>query len=298
MGLTFPKANSYLSESVLAYLSICANMLDSCYVNAYNNTSPFITTEVGVTVHDHEEIRSAFSDKPLFTRGEFHDYMMTNKPALKENSIGWLLYELCQKHVIERVAHNAYRVYTGNNPLVDYAPVFSGYATDILEFLRVRFPLLTFIVWETRLFNEFANHQLARNFIFVESEKLFCESVFNAIYEKGGHTILYKPNEKEIAMYSGDITVSVIPLISEAPIDACHAKLEKMLVDLFANKLLDRIISTSEFPGIYEEAFSKYNINYNMMLRYAKRRSKADEIRSFIENKTDITVLGKDALND
>jgi len=62
--------------------------------------------------------------------------------------------------------------------------------------------------------------------------------------------------------------------------------LDISLHHLFANKLLDRIISRGDFAGIYEEAFSKYKINYNLMQRYARRRSKAEEIKRFIELKT------------
>ena len=156
--------------------------------------------------------------------------------------------------------------------------------TSILEFSIKRFPEITIIVWETRAFNEFTNHQLARNIIFVEVEKPYSEFVFEALHEKGDYNVLYKPNEKEITMYAGDTTVTVLPLTSEAPINGNSAKLEKLLVDLFANSLLDKVISIGDFLGIYKEAVSKYNINYSIMLRYAKRRGKGTEIQSIMES--------------
>jgi len=245
-----------------------------------------------------QEVSSAFSDKPQFTRSEFVDYIRTSNPSLKENSFGWLLYDLCKKQIIERVAHNTYRVYAEDRLLNNYEAILSEDASAILEFLQKLFPLVTFIVWETRAFNEFANHQLARNLIFVESEKLLCESLFNAVHEQSEHITLYKPVQKEIAMYSGYVTVSVLPLTSEAPINGYNARLEKLLVDLFANKVLDKIISRGDYPGIFEEAFSRYNINLNMMLRYAKRRNKADEVMSFMKHQTSITSLGTENFND
>ena len=247
---------------------------------------------------NYEKISSAFSDKPLFTRSEFTDYIRINNPTLKDNSFGWLLYDLCQKRIIEHVAYNAYRVYTGEFSLKGYETMLSDEASGILEFIRKKFPLITFIVWETRAYNEFANHQMARNFIFIEPEKLLCESVFNAVHEQGEYSTLYKPGEKEIALYSSDVTVCVLPLITEAPITDHSTTLEKLLVDLFANKLLDRIISRGDFAGIYEEAFSRYKVNYNLMQRYAKRRNKADEIMCFIEQKTEISMHAKDSAND
>jgi len=247
---------------------------------------------------NYEKIASAFSDKPLFTRSEFTDYIRTCNPTLKENSFGWLLYDLCRKRIIEHIAYNVYRVNTGESSLREYESVLSDEASGILELVRKKFPLVTYVVWETRAYNEFANHQLARNLIFIETEKLLCESVFNAVHEQGDYVALCKPSEKEIALYSGDVTVCVLPLTTEAPIISHKVTLEKLLVDLFANKLLAQIISRGDFAGIYEEAFSRYKINYNVIQRYAKRRNKADEIKRFIVQKTDITAHGKDNNND
>ena len=238
------------------------------------------------------EICNALSDKQYFTRRDFSSYVKEYNPYLKDNSIGWLLYNLCQKQVIEHIAHNTYRVYKTSNTLQDYKPILSADALNIFKYIKKRFPLIDFIIWETRAFNEFSNHQVARNFIFIEVEKPLGESVFESIRDRDKFTVLYKPNEKEITMYSDDVTISVLHLTSEAPINEYRAKLEKLLVDLFANKLLDNIISRGDYPGIYEEAFSRYSINHSMMFRYAKRRNKDIEIKHFINEQTNITLIG------
>ena len=240
------------------------------------------------------ELRSAFLDKPIFTRNDFSNYIREHNQTLKDNSVGWLLYTLCRKNVIQRIAHNSYQLYTGVSPFADYSANISDDAATVLRILKQRFPLLTFIVWETRAYNEFANHMLARNIIFVEVEKPLGESVFNELREQEAYSVLFKPNEKEISLYSGDVTVAVLPLTSESPINGYCVRLEKMLVDLFANKLLDILISKSDFAGIYEEAFSRYNVNYSMLLRYAKRRNKEEKVKSFIENHANIVNAGKD----
>lgn len=244
------------------------------------------------------EISSAFSNKPIFTRNELKEYIKTQNPMLKDSTFGWILYDLCQQHVIQRVAHNTFTIYDKNNSLKNYKADFSDDAIYILEFLKKQFPLLSFIIWETRAYNEFANHQMARNFIFVEVEKLLSESVFNVLHEQNNYTTLYKPSAKEITLYSGTVTISVLSLTSEAPVNRFNTTLEKMLVDLFANKLLDRIVSRSDYPEIYDEAFSKYSINYNLMLRYAKRRNRDAEIKTFIKEKTKITIYGKENGHD
>lgn len=240
------------------------------------------------------EISSAFSNKPIFTRNELKDYIKTQNPTMKDSTFGWILYDLCQQHVIQKVAHNTFKIFDNGSPLRDYSVDLSDDANHILDFLKKQFPLLNFIIWETRSYNEFANHQMTRNFIFIEVEKPLGESVFNTLHEQNNYTTLYKPSVKEITLYSGDVTVSVLPLTSEAPANGVNTTLEKLLVDLFANKLLDRIVSRSDYPGIFEEAFSKYSINYNLLIRYARRRGKNTEIKTFIKEKTKITVYGKE----
>jgi hypothetical protein len=241
----------------------------------------------------YDEISSAIPERPILTRNELFDYFKAKKPSLADNSCGWLLYKLCQECVLKRVSYNAYSLYTDESTLKRYEADVSSEAATILEFSIKRFPEITVIAWETRAFNEFLNHQLARNIIFVEVEKPYCEFVFEALHENGDYNVLYKPSEKEITMYASDITVSVLPLTSEAPINGNNAKLEKLLVDLFANALLDKVISKGDFLGIYKEAVSKYDINYNVMLRYAKRRGKGTELQSIMESGAFKLIAGR-----
>ena len=210
----------------------------------------------------YQDITTAFSDKPILTRRELKDYFKANNPALKDSSLDWLVHNLNQKRIVQRIGYDRYRVGAEDAPSRVYKANLSETADTILTFLEKEFPLLSFIVWETLAFNEFANHQMACNYIVVEVEKPLDESVFHALRQQSKHTALYRPDEKELALYAGDITIVVLPLTSEAPIDGHYARLEKLLVDLFANKLLDGLVSRGDYPGIFEEAFSRYIVNY------------------------------------
>jgi len=239
----------------------------------------------------YNEIRDAFSGKPLLTRSDLGEYICAHKPELKDTSVGWLLYDMQKNKVIDRVAHNTYKLYTGDIVLKEYISDLSDKAIGITKLIKETYPEVVFSVWETQAYNEFANHQIWRNFIFVEVEKWLEESVFNALCEHTNYRILFKPSKKEIVLYSEDVTVSVLTLTTEAPISDNQACLEKLLVDLFANPLVSQIVSRGDYPGIYKEAFLKYKINYKMMIRYARRRGKANEIMSFIENETNIKMV-------
>ena len=55
-----------------------------------------------------------------------------------------------------------------------------------------------------------------------------------------------------------------------------------MLVDLFSDTVIFDLFQGNERSIIYTEAFEKYTINNNKLLRYASRRGKKEEIQEYI----------------
>ena len=53
-----------------------------------------------------------------------------------------------------------------------------------------------------------------------------------------------------------------------------HACLEKLQVDVCADKTIREILPDAEIPIIYEKATEKYNIDRSKMTRYAGVKSK------------------------
>ena len=140
--------------------------------------------------------------------------------------------------------------------------------------------------------NEFVNHLLAKNTIFVEVENMLDESVFNLLFERYPH-VLHNPDIEEYYKYAGDETIVVRKLISEAPPafgQHRQASLEKLLVDLFGRGISGSILSRSEYRAIYEDSFHKYNINQAKLFRYARRRGVEKTIRDFIREETRIML--------
>ena len=86
----------------------------------------------------------------------------------------------------------------------------------------------------------------------------------------------------------------MLRLLSEAPkakSDIKGCSLEKLLVDLFSNKLTGQLVERAEYPEIYEEAFRKYYIDEKKLFRYARRRNLEKEIRDFIKKETNIQLF-------
>jgi len=103
-------------------------------------------------------------------------------------------------------------------------------------------------VYESTILNEWVNHLIARNVLFVDVEKDYMPNVFRTLQEKLQTTILLKPSVDEYYLYASDATIIVSNLITQAPIrnDSYDIRIEKLLVDVFANSLLKEFVSAND----------------------------------------------------
>jgi len=104
--------------------------------------------------------------------------------------------------------------------------------------------------------------------------------------------VLLRPKARELQQYSTDDGIIINHLVTEAPKsdgERYQVPLEKLIVDLFANKNL--MLSKGEYPSAIEMMFSKYRIDQVAMLRYARRRNKVKEVFEFLRDKTTIELL-------
>ena len=82
--------------------------------------------------------------------------------------------------------------------------------------------------------------------------------------------------------------IIVTEMVSEAPLRVSepHAiTLEKMLVDMLAEKLILASYSKAEYPDVIEQAESRFLLDKKRMLRYAKRRNRYKEIYNYLEGR-------------
>lgn len=225
---------------------------------------------------------------PSFTTGEFADALRVEAPNIGRSTIYHLLKLLCEKGEITRTRKGYFTV-SGKK---DYSYDLSDTAKAISSDVQEQYPLVDFQIWELYQMNEFVNHQMAKNTIFIEVENILDESIFNRLFEAYPH-VLHNPSANEYYKYAGDETIVVRRLISEAPPgfgEYRQTSLEKLLVDLFGRGITASLISRSEYRAIYEDAFKKYNINQAKMFRYARRRGIEKLIKEYIRKETDITL--------
>ena len=106
------------------------------------------------------------------------------------------------------------------------------------------------------------------------------------LQDQGIQNVMYKPGKKDFNLYWAKDSVIVTDMISEAPVrmnKPNYIMLEKMLVDMSADKLIATTFSKAELPDVYEQAQSRYLLDKVRMLRYARRRNQQDVLLKYLE---------------
>ena len=226
-------------------------------------------------------------------RGELYSHkdllwlLCQEKSGLGRSGYHWAIDKLIQKGELDKKGYGIYFVSDGRKRR-PFLPSYSEEAQLLTKALSEKYPYVSFTVFETLLMNHFLNHLIGQNTIFLQVEKESSIYVFRYLQEEGQKNVLYKPNSKEFSLYWGIGTTVITDLVSEAPMrsDEPHSiMLEKMLVDMCADKLIASTFSRAELPDVFEQAMNRYVLDCPRMLRYARRRHREEEIRRYMGEK-------------
>src|SRR5690554_3099027 len=115
------------------------------------------------------------------------------EPSFKETQLRYLMETLRNSRLIVRVGRNQYKKVDKEPVKSIFTGVYSHAAQQVIDYMQEQFPLLSYRVWELSWLNEFFNHQLAHNQIFLEVEKGGGDFVFSMLTEKFPGKVLLKP---------------------------------------------------------------------------------------------------------
>ena len=230
-------------------------------------------------------------NKTTFSRAELMKTIQENGETISEASFKLELQKMLKEGTIVRVGRNKYCV--SKNGVGIYAYEYSDDAKAVAGILKEKFPYLNYTIMDLVQLNEFVNHQLAHNVIYVSVEEDLGDFVFDVLKEKYPGKVLINPTPEIYHQYWYDGMIVVGKLVSEAPMgqkEKWNTRIEKLLVDVMTNSILLSSVSETELTNIYEEAFAKYAIDESCMFRYAKRRGAEKKIREFIKEKTNVQL--------
>jgi len=152
--------------------------------------------------------------------------------------------------------------------------------------VKNRFPLVEFIAWDAFSLNEFLNHQIANNTVFLEVEHSLEESVYEFLRDEIDSVVLLSPDARAFDVYWKPGAIVIQRLVTQSPggrKDTHLTTIEKLVVDLFANKIAGRVFSPSELPDVIATICDRYVLNETKLFRYAKRRHCDERIRDFLQ---------------
>ena len=207
---------------------------------------------------------------------------MTQKYKMSPPQIAYDLQKRLEDGSLIRVGWNNYSI-AGQKSV--YRHRYSNTAENIVQKINENYIDLDFQVFELIQLNDFMNHQVAHNTIFVTVEYELLEYVFDTL--KGaypGRTML-KPSLTEYYRYLQEDEIVVGRLPSETPKgigQPWQSRLEKVLVDVFTDKLVSRIVPENEKAAIMNSAFDSYLLDTNTMIRYAKRKGSDKRMKNIL----------------
>ena len=233
-------------------------------------------------------------NKDFFSRQDIFEHVKKDNCEFKETQLRYLIGKLQQNNQITRIGNNTYIKNKPDEVKFVYQGNYSNIATEVANKINNQFPRLDIRVWELRWLNEFLNHQIAHNKIFVEVERDACEFVYDSLSEDYQGKLMLMPSPKDLYRYGVNDGLIISHLVTESP-KGVRSKydtpLEKIIVDMFSNKLILSIVSKGDYDFAIQEMFNKYRINQTMLFRYARRRNKKDVITDFILSNTDIQLI-------
>ena len=233
----------------------------------------------------NENILADIPKNRTFSRVELYHMMIESMG--KELNIGtfqWFIYNMEQKG---KIFHIGYDCYSAVRPgtRAKYEPQYSNPAQKLMKQLSEKYPLIPFTVFESTLLNEFLNHQIAQNTVFLQVPREIGSFVFDSLKGNHNNPVLYRPGKTDFDRYWTAGCICILDLVSQYPQNKekpHHISIEKMLVDIIADKAISMVYSTAEQKDIFYTAHSIYAIDDKRMLRYAGRRHSRERIDKLI----------------
>ena len=229
---------------------------------------------------DIERLKEQLSQKDAVTLKDIDAFYREREPSIPKTTVSWRIYSMLQKGILQRIGYGKYSF--GKTQY--FVPKVSHKMKQIAQTIKKNYPFIKYCQWELLLVNMFSQHLINFNVFFVDVEREVVESVYYGLKENYSKVMLIQNLYDNLSEFNN--TIIVRPLITDSPIQKNEntfiATLEKMLVDLCTDK---EFISFqgNEIYHIYQNAFDKYTINQQTMLRYAGRKNKRNEIENILK---------------
>lgn len=219
-----------------------------------------------------------------FTVGQLQN-SLAGSLCLERTRLNWYLAKLVREGKLSRVARG---IYTHTDNKHQFLPQVGDKTVALYRQLHASFPEIGICVYEGDWLFQFMHHIVSNKILYIEVEKDVAETVFHQLQDAG--EVVYLRPDLEMIYHYIDLrqeAIFVKNLTSESPLqlrsDIPVPSLEKLLVDMYCDPDF-YYLQGIEYHHVMHHARSHYVINLSRMLRYARRRSAAEEIQRIFDN--------------
>lgn len=227
----------------------------------------------------NEKLIEVFGNKDYFQVDDLVAFYQSFDPTVARSTVNWRIYTLVKTEVIKRIGRGKFKCGNGTS----FAPQISTKVLKVNHLMQNGFPYLNYLIWHISEINILAQQLINKDTIYVEVERVAVDAVFEKLREKFKYVLRGKSNDD---VYYGESVIVVRPLVTGSPVQVVKkvptTTIEKLLVDLFCDKEFE-FLQGNELTQIFKNAFSKYTINTDKLLRYASRKAKRDQLSEFFK---------------
>ena len=226
-----------------------------------------------------------------FNRDDLFRAMQSTMPNLTQANFKVILNQLLAGGEVMRVGRNAYSVCDENTK--EYSYEYSESTLELVNIIEENYPLLDFRIFELIQLNEFLNHQIAHNTTFIYVEEDLGAFVFDTLKEYYQGRLFINPTVEMYHQYWTEDMVVILKMATEAPKGKSkkwETCIEKMLVDIYCEKVLLTTYSVAEQKDVFANIFEHYIIDESKLFRYARRRGVDKTLKVFLQEESKINL--------
>ena len=221
----------------------------------------------------------------LLTHRQIFDSWRQSGDVTTQNAQWKRLRSLVRKGELSVVGHDSY-VWSSEANLRPYRPMLSAVTSLVLNEMSERYGRMNYTLFELIWLNDFLNHLLGRNALFVMVERDYAPFVFEFLNERHAGGVLLDPSPEDFFRYMDNRSILVVKKPSQGPVNRYMphvAPPEQWLADILADGRLSASFEGAELPRIFSAFGSRYVVNKSALFRYARRRGVGARIRSLFE---------------
>ena len=151
-----------------------------------------------------------------------------------------------------------------------------------------------YFIWDTNIINKWANHLYNNVITFIEVDRNLVSFVYLELKKNGYKNVLVNPSIKEFDKYYADHMIIIKPTPKNLVENSCHISIERLVIELYSNKIINAIYPNTEIKNVINEIFNTYKINLRKLFHVAKRKKIYNDFHSFLLNCVDRSYIYHD----